>query len=299
MVEGLIEIVAEGQVAEVSRLGGIVRRYGADLGGRTREVLYCPPGSEPTLTAPCFFGNWALLPFANRAFGGVVDDGTVRFEVPKNDPKAGGAIHGFGWQSVWDVESVAADRVVLVHERREGPDPYRYLCRQTIAVGAEGLRIDLAIENRAEATLPYGIAQHPWFPLDAETTLRLSANGMLRVGEAYRPLGHGPIPPEADLSSDTRVAAPFERIHNYTGWDGTAVIRYPAERRRVVLSSERSMDSPLLWAPVGADFFCLEPMSHVIGAPTDPVARAVTPLKRLAPGESLAGWMTIRQEADD
>ena len=48
--------------------------------------------------------------------------------------------------------------------------------------------------------------------------------------------------------------------------------------------------------PAGADFLCVEPQSHAIGAPSEPAARDAAPLKRLVPGETLEGWLRIAPE---
>ena len=61
----------------------------------------------------------------------------------------------------------------------------------------------------------------------------------------------------------------------------------------VNLSASQSLRSPVVWAPAGADFLCVEPQSHAIGAPSEEAVRKVTPLRRLEPGETLSGWMRI------
>jgi aldose 1-epimerase len=53
----------------------------------------------------------------------------------------------------------------------------------------------------------------------------------------------------------------------------------------------------VVWAPPHADFLCIEPQSHGIGAPSEPAAREATPMARLSPGEILTGWMRIGAES--
>jgi aldose 1-epimerase len=53
----------------------------------------------------------------------------------------------------------------------------------------------------------------------------------------------------------------------------------------------------VVWAPAGANFLCVEPQSHAIGSPSEAIVREISPLQRLAPGETLAGWLRIAPEA--
>lgn len=293
----MLELRAGGlEAAVIPEIGGIVSRLvwvGPD--GRRHDVLRPPSDREPSKASPNFFGTWAMLPFANRAFDCVVDDGENRFLVPANDPA--GSIHGFGWQSAWDVLRYDRGHTVLEHRRSEGPDLYRYRARQEIALDDAGMTIRLSITNEAETALPFGIGHHPWFPCAADTRLAMQAAGSLVFGEAFRATGQevftqgGPYSDPRPFCSDTVTAWSF------LGWDGRARIETASTGLAITLTASESLNCPVVWAPAGADFLCVEPQSHAVGAPSEPAARAASPLKRLAPGETLEGWLRIAPEA--
>lgn len=295
----MLELEAAGLKAMiVPEAGGIVSRLdwlGPD--GRLHALLK-PSGDEPLSTAsPIFCGTWALLPFANRAFGSVVDDGERRFLVPSNDPGGGGTIHGFGWQANWQVLRSDRSHTVLEHRRTDGPDPYRYRARQEISLGRDGMTIRLSIENEADTALPYGIGHHPWFPCAADTRLVMRAAGALVFGEAFRATGQQSF----DDGGPYVAPKPFRRDEvtawSFLDWDGTARIETPSTGLALTLTASESLNCPVVWAPAGADFLCVEPQSHAIGAPSEPAARTAAPLKRLQPGETLEGWLRIAPEA--
>lgn len=292
----MLQLKAGGLEAEiVPEIAGIVSQLvwtGPD--GRRHPVLH-PPGAAPTTTKPNFFGTWAMLPFANRAFGSVVDDGESRFEVTANDPA--GTIHGFGWQSAWEVLRSDRSHTVLEHRRSTGADPYRYRAVQDISLDEAGMTIRLAVTNEADRALPFGIGHHPWFACAADTRLVMRAAGALVFGEAFRAVGQqafaqgGPYAEPQPFRSDTVTAWSF------LDWDGHARIETPSTGLAITLTASESLKHPVVWAPPGADFLCLEPQSHAIGAPSEPAARAAAPLRRLAPGETLEGWLRIAPEA--
>lgn len=296
-MDAMLELRAGGlEAVVIPEIGGIVSQLvWTAPDGRRHEILRSPSDSEPSVASPNFFGTWAMLPFANRAFDSVVDDGESRFQVPANDPS--GSIHGFGWQSSWDVLRYDRSHTVLEHRRNDGPDPYRYRARQEIALDEAGMTIRLLITNQAETALPFGIGHHPWFPCATDTRLVMRSSGALIFGEAFRAVGQeafaqgGPYTGPHPFRSDAVTAWSF------LGWDGRARIETPSTGLAVTLTASESLNCPVVWAPAGADFLCVEPQSHAIGAPSEPAARAATPLTRLAPGETLEGWLRIAPEA--
>ena len=280
----------------VPEAGGIVSSLGwRGPDGHRRDLLVPAAGREPGTASPNYFGSWAMLPFANRAFGCVVDDGAERFLVPRNDPA--GAIHGFGWQAAWEVLRYDRGHTVLEHRRGEGADPYRYRARQEIGLDEAGMTIRLAITNEAPAALPFGIGHHPWFPCAADTSLVMRSAGALVFGEAFRATGRQAF---ADGGPYAR-ARPFRSEEvtawSFLGWDGEARIETPSAGFAITLSASDTLGCPVVWAPAGADFLCVEPQSHAAGAPSEAVVRAASPLRRLQPGEALEGWMRISAEA--
>lgn len=263
--------------------------------GRLHKLLYSPDGAIASTAAPTMFGSWAMLPFANRAFGGIVDDGERRFQVPDNNAR-GGNIHGFGWQSAWEVIEHGRGHAVLDHRRTTGPDPYRYRARQTVDLDPAGMTIAVSITNEADQALPFGIGHHPWFACAPDTRLGMTAESALVFGEAFRAIGARRLPDGGPYAAAPVFATGAETAWSLLGWDGEARIETPSTRLAILLTASENLRCPVVWAPAGADFLCVEPQSHAIGSPSEAAARAVSPLTRLAPGETLAGWLRIAPE---
>jgi aldose 1-epimerase len=295
----MIELEAEGlKIGILPEIGGIVARLdwrGPD--GRLQPVLRPPGARIPSTAEPNHFGTWAMLPFANRAFGGAVDDGTARFHVVENDPGGNGAIHGFGWQSPWEVLRYDRGHTVLEHRRTEGPDLYRYRASQEILLERGGMTIRFSVTNEADRALPFGFGHHPWFPCAADTRLRMRATGALTFADAFRAAGEQDLADGGPYADGPVFRSDAVTAWSFLGWDGRARIETPSTGLAIDLTASANLNCPVVWAPAGADFLCVEPQSHAIGAPSEPAARAASPLKRLAPGETLEGWMRIAPSA--
>lgn len=276
-------------------IGGIIAGLewrGPD--GRLHPLLRAPPGLAPSTAAPNKMGSWAMVPFANCAFDRIICDGEQRFALPDNRLGGGHCIHGFGWESDWVVLGHSAGHTVLEHRREAGPDPYRYRVSQTIALDEAGLTVNLALTNEADQALPYGLGHHPWFPAAPDTRLRMAARGALLFGgEGYRATGSRDLDAGGPYAEGAVFATGEEVAWSFLGWDGTARIETPSTGLAITLTASESLRCPVVWAPPGADFLCVEPQSHAIGSPSERAAREAAPLTRLAPGETLQGWLRI------
>ena len=264
-------------------------------GGRTLAVLHSPDGAKPGAGDPAKFGSWAMLPFANRAFDGVVDDGETRFTLPLDDA-GNGLIHGYGWSSRWTVLERGPTRLGIEHIRDAGEGPYRYRAVQEIALDGAGMTIALSVTNRADRALPYGLGHHPWCPCAPDTKLAMRSAGALILGERYRATGMRSFPDGGPYAQSRIVAGADETAWSFLGWDGTARIETPSRGLAITLTASESLRCPVVWAPAGADFLCVEPQSHAIGSPSERAARDAAPMRRLEPGESLEGWLRIAAE---
>ena len=265
--------------------------------GRIHKLLHSPEGAVPSTSAPNMFGSWAMVPFANRAFGGVVDDGERRFTVPDNNAHGGGNIHGFGWQSAWDIQGGTTSHTMLEHRRATGSDPYRYRATQRVSLDPAGMTIEIAVTNEADQALPYGLGHHPWFACAPDTRLGMTATGALNFGEAFRAIGWQNLPDGGPYAGKPVFPTGREIAWSFLGGDGTARIETPSTALAITLTASETLRCPVVWAPAGADFLCVEPQSHAIGSPSEKAAREAAPLTRLQPGETLSGWLRIEPAA--
>lgn len=273
--------------------GGLVERvvHLAPDGAR-RDWLLPPEGRPDDAAATPKFGVWPMVPFANRAFDGVVRADGQCWQLPINDPARNATIHGFGWQDRWDVPAFGAGQAVMTHQHRSPGRGYAYDARFAIAAQEDGLLFELSVVNRAGEAMPFGLGLHPWFPRRADTRVMLLAQGALDLPDDLRNGVPGPVPAPFDFRS-ARGLGEATLAASYLDWSGVAEIVTPSLGLALRMSAGESLRHPLLWAPTGADFFCLEPQSHALGAPSEPSVAARTPLALLQPGEALSGWMRL------
>jgi aldose 1-epimerase len=266
--------------------GGLV----SSLCWRDVDLLYSPHSRPQSPNGIHLYGCWPLVPFANRAFDGMLRFNGKDIQLPLNDTNS--TMHGFGWQNAWKIEAQTPSSIIMTHESGSGFAPYNYRATQTIELNEQGAIFSLEVQNMGDAALPYGIGFHPWFNCNDRTRLSAKADARMELGAGYRPIGRTALDEGSDFSKAKLVQTGREVAINYLGWDGVANLDYP-DSHSIMIEASDTLRAPVFWTPVNADFACFEPQSHASGAVSELAAQIHAPLTMLKPNETLKGWMKI------
>jgi len=251
---------------------------------RDVPFLVAAGGPEETMA------NFAMVPFGNRVEGNVMSfaDRDYTFQPNTADPLYR---HGDGWLSLWQLEDSSPEHAQFCFSRgADSVSPYAYLTRQEIRLAGNALVLTLFVENRGETALPFGLGQHPFFARTPKTRLMIAADRYWNERPDHLPDMPGSVPDDFDFRSGRLL--PQKWMNNaFEGWNGRAAITWPELGIQAALEADGALDRFMLYMPVTrGDFFCLEPMSHL---PNGHHLPDFGGLRRLAPGEALAGTVTI------
>lgn len=219
--------------------------------------------SSDRYTLACF----PLVPWSNRITGcGFEYEGNF-YPVQTNRADEAYPLHGDGWLQPWKVAEREDDRIKLALESKNfGGDPFHYRSTQTYQLLPDGLQIDLTVTNMGQEALPYGLGLHPYFACNAETRLQFQSEGLWLSGEDAIPTewtSH--FPDTLNYNDPAPLDGPL--IDNcYTGWNGRATVDYPDKGLRLTMVMPDCNGYTLFYRKPGADFFCLEPITHPIDA---------------------------------
>lgn len=235
---------------------------------------------QPT---PSQLACFPMLPWANRlAPDGFAFQQQQHAPAP-NRPGEPCPVHGDGWQYPWTVDAQSAATVTLSLDRSDGA-PFSYHARISYTLFGPALYVTISITNTGNVTMPFGAGLHPFFPRSEGVTLQAKTAQMWRSGAGKLPLELVSIPDEFDFN--LTKALPAQALDNgFTGWNGRARIRWPASGLAMSVSAD--MGYYIAYAPVGADFFCFEPVDHAINAHNLPGGAAANGLSLLTPGQEL------------
>ncbi len=150
----------------------------------------------------------------------------------------------------------------------------------------DGLHAEMVLRNAGDSAMPAGGGFHPYFARTPGMRVQFEADTVWPVDAGEVATGRQPISRREDFRDAHPLPAESFSVY-YSGWRQLAEVRH-ASGAVLTLRADDPLDHFILHAPGGADYFCLEPVSHV----ADAINLAAqgwdgTGLRALAPGEAL------------
>jgi aldose 1-epimerase len=279
----------DSQVMLCPQIGAAIARFT----WKGHDILRRAPDAAISERLVRQMGVYPLVPYSNRIGQAKLIVGEQTFALRPNFMQEPHAIHGFGWQRVWQVMKRTADSAEL-HLKHSPDSDWPFACEatQVVRLTANALQLSLSVKNNDTRSMPAGLGFHPYFPLGPETHLQSDWKGMWKMGADSLPTELAPVPPEADFSQ-LRPAAGWKIDHCFTGWGRRAVLDYPTHRMQ--LEASEACRQIVVFAPNdGRGFIALEPVSNINNA-FALAAKGVadTGVRMLATGESFEISMSI------
>jgi len=287
----LTDGVAEATVAP--DLGGGLASY--DLVGAAGRAGLFRPCRDLSRAGPFDLANNLLVPWSNRISGGGFHFGGRFHPLEPNLPGEPYPIHGNGFSSAWAVENASADKVEL-SLTSNGPGPFRYEARATYALDAGALSMGLWVRNVGTEALPFGLGFHPWIVRTPHTLLMAKAQRVVLESSDHLPVGQASVSSRPEWDFATPRALPAAWINNaFLGWDGRATVLWSERRLALEIVADPPLSTYILYSPGGdSDFFCFEPVSHLIDAHSLPSGPSAGGLIILAPQETMSAACQFR-----
>ena len=275
------------------RAGALCLEIDPDRGAAIRHLIrdgvavMRPTPDDKTDALDC--ASFPLVPFCNRIRDAEFSFQCVHANLEPTPETLPHALHGHGWRRPWKLEAAGRDDAVLGY--RHSPDgwPWAYEARLVYRLRPDGLHATLTLKNLDTRAMPGGLGFHPYFNRTPLTRLKAEVDGVwmsrpdciptFRQGGVWRKNW-----PKGDVIDDTQLLD-----HCHTGFMGKVEI-FEGSQLTLTMTSSANCHWLHLFAPVGADYFCAEPVSHM----PDPFNQPNSGLWRLAPGEEVSVWMDIK-----
>jgi aldose 1-epimerase len=257
-----------------------------------QPVVQAPRAGHPAVRC-CHF---PLIPFSNRIENGRFSFNGSPMRLAQNFAGSPHAMHGHGWQAAWQVAERLDASCALTYQQEPATDwPWRYRGRQTIAVAGDALRLTLAIENLGPDAMPCGLGFHPFLPRPAGARLELEAVQVWNGTAGAFPTTRVDVPAALDFRAGPLLSEREGTDHCFDGWKHRATVRYEQGTRTLILDGCEETAYAIVYIPEGADYFCVEPVTHAVNAMNhaDAAAGGVWTLK---PGATREISMTIQVE---
>jgi aldose 1-epimerase len=276
----------------------VAPEHGAAIVGWTvnRQSLLRRARSEAvTAGNPHAMGCFPLVPYGNRISAGRFRWAAREYTLDRNFGDHPHPIHGIGWQRPWTTEAVTSARVrlSLVHSAQGEQArawPFPFSAELNYDLEDRGLIITIRVTNRHDAPAPMGIGVHPYLPKAGATALRFKASGVWINSADSLPLRHQAVPPEWDHAAGRPISTRL--LDNcFTGWTGPA--RLEAGPASLEFTASEVFPNLQVFTPPWADFYCVEPVSHVPDAINRPDLPPGQSMQVLEAGETMRGSIRL------
>ena len=264
-----------------------------DLGGSMAGLWL---GDEPVLrsTEPDALkaarqsGCFPLVPFSNRIAQARLQWQGTSHPLVRNNGDEPHAIHGVGWQRVWQVLEQTETSAFLSYEHRaDAAWPFAFDASQMIRLEGSRLSLTLSITNQSHVPAPAGLGWHPYFVKRPHSQIAFHASGRWEMGADKLPTHR------TDIAGLHAMCDALALDHCFDGWDGVVTLRDPLMDVRL----QSTLSRLVVFTNATRDTVAIEPVSHVNNAVnllregmSDAQALG---LAVLAPGESMSASMEI------
>ncbi len=202
-------------------------------------------------------GCYPLAPYSNRIRDGVFGFNGARHAL-QSVPGRPHAIHGGALHQAWRVRDQSADSVDLALEQPAGVLgwPWPFECVQRYRLDARGLSVALAIVNRGETPMPFGLGLHPYFTAERVT---------LHARRAWTADADG-LPTGSKSAHVRELRRSASGCDTYLSqWEGRAVLHWPGGHQ-LTLHADPAFAHLVVYTAGGSEFLCVEPVSNVADA---------------------------------
>ncbi len=220
------------------------------------------------------FASFPLVPYSNRIGQATFEYNGRRITLAKNFAPEPNALHGTGWEDIWQADMAGPDRIIqrLSHP---GDDrwPWAFDAEQVITILPHGLHLELSAHNRSDEVAPLAFGHHPYFD-QAGASMQFIAPRVWMSGEDG-------LPAEVAQPNGRFAFEHLETVegrdidHCYTGWSGQTRIEWAGREHALEIMSP--MRAAVVYIPKGGDAFCFEPVPHVNNALNMPGAEPTIP----------------------
>ena len=278
-------------VPELNMLGTSLR-----LGG---EEFVALQGGTARYRSRSTTGIPLLAPWANRLGAWSYRAAGRRVDLSGHDLTTdpnGLPIHGTMWAEPWEVQTLAVRgrtarlHAVFAYERADlvASFPYPHRLATTVVNDGRSVSITTTVRPTGDRAVPVSFGFHPYLRLPSGPRsgwrLRLPRRAHLELGEQLIPTGRSVEEPAESLPVGRRT---FDDGYELTGG---RTLGLESDDHRLTLRFGAGYPFAQVFAPPGAGFVCLEPMT----APTNALANGSCPL--VEPGETFIARFSIRPE---
>lgn len=210
-------------------------------------------------------GHYPLIPFSNRIRDGVFTFRDQTISLKANIPGIAHAIHGFSFQSEWQVLERTQTYCHLRHIYTGHDWPWSYQADQYFSLTDNVFEHKMSVTNRSEQPMPAGLGFHPFLPYESGVCVAANIKKMFLQDDQVFPIGETDQDPMLTaLQNNDPLLQGYDT--GFFDWQGSATVSWPNHGYQLQIEAGETTPYAIIYTPKENDFFCFEPVSHATNA---------------------------------
>lgn len=238
------------------------------------------------------FNGMVLAPWPNRIADGKYQFGENVFQLEINETDRNNALHGFAYKTDFEIKSQTPSEIVLEAKLTESNGyPFEIHLQLKYKLSESGFRCDVLATNNSIQAAPFGIAFHPYYPVDDQTKISIPAKSQILTNNQMIPISDQPNPKKEFFFDDVDFDDCFTELERD---NSIAQIQIQSEDKRITLWQDEAFDYVMVYTT--NDFEAIDGKAKAIAieAQSCPANAFNTNPPLLQPAESFTGSWGVR-----
>ncbi len=241
-------------------IGGSIVRFD-HVHAAQRQHLLRPSSADAD--SALGMASFPLVPYANRIRGGMFECDGVLVQLTPNMAGDQSPLHGQGWLHPWTA-TISDEQSATLHYLHETDEwPWRYESWQDFELDEDGLSLTLGCRNLSPQPMPCGLAQHPYFPCDNDTTIDAPVGAASTADAQTLPVERVDATGRFDLRNRKIGSAGLDNA--FERWSGIADFAWLDQPKRLRMTSPDATRFHI-YSPIGERYFAAEPVQNAVTA---------------------------------
>jgi aldose 1-epimerase len=164
------------------------------------------------------YNGMVLAPWPNRIADGKYSHRGQDYQLEINEIDRNNALHGFAFQTEFEVTNQTDNQINLstVLTNKVGY-PFEILLRLEYKLDSNAFSCHVNATNQSATDAPFGIAFHPYYPVDNQTQISIPAKTHILTDQQMIPIGSEPNPHKTFRFADVDFDDCFSELDRDNG----------------------------------------------------------------------------------
>lgn len=206
------------------------------------------------------YNGMVLAPWPNRIPNGKYNLDGNEHQLEVNEIDRNNALHGFAFKTEFEVTHHSENQINLASVLiNPAGYPFEIFMQLQYKLDAKGFSCQVRATNQSNIDVPFGIAFHPYYPVDDETQISIPANKHIVTNQQMIPIGEEPNPHKTFMYSEVDFDDCFSELERN---NGIAEIKIQSREQLITLWQDQAFDFVMVYTT--NDFDAAEGTKKVI-----------------------------------